>query len=75
MLCVGQVGKESVKSTGATGYLLWRSIYLSKQVTKHRPLLGRLHVHNSSSLHGCTIYQTFRAIKLCARTFIRGRET
>ena len=27
-----KVGKESVKSTGSTGYLLWRSIYLSKQV-------------------------------------------
>ncbi|CAM9788443.1 unnamed protein product [Ectocarpus sp. 6 AP-2014] len=36
-----QVGKESVKSTGATGYLLWRSIYLSKQVSwRNRLLVG-----------------------------------
>ncbi|CAM9533373.1 unnamed protein product [Scytosiphon promiscuus] len=36
-----QVGKESVKSTGATGYLLWRSIYLSKQVSwRNRFLVG-----------------------------------
>eukprot|EP00752_Nemacystus_decipiens_P007861 g7023.t1 len=36
-----QVGKESVKTTGATGYLLWRSIYLSKQVSwRNRLLVG-----------------------------------
>ncbi|CAN0112817.1 unnamed protein product, partial [Hapterophycus canaliculatus] len=36
-----QVGKESVKSTGTTGYLLWRSIYLSKQVSwRNRFLVG-----------------------------------
>eukprot|EP00904_Undaria_pinnatifida_P011571 jgi/Undpi1/7544/HiC_scaffold_22.g10017.m1 len=36
-----QIGSESVKSTGGFGYLLWRSIYLTKQVSwRNRFLVG-----------------------------------
>lgn len=36
-----QVDKGMVKSTGSTGYLLWRSIYFTKQVSwRNRFLVG-----------------------------------
>ncbi|CAM9578122.1 unnamed protein product, partial [Laminaria digitata] len=36
-----QIGSESVKSTGGLGYLLWRSIYFTKQVSwRNRFLVG-----------------------------------
>ena len=39
---VSQIGSESVKSTGSLGYLLWRSIYLTKQVWYLSPSIRRV---------------------------------